>query len=59
LNKPQIKSHLVEVFNKVLGCKLDINFQLDDKHKENHNNFKGIQEKDVGEAIDIFGGEVV
>jgi DNA polymerase III subunit gamma/tau len=59
LDKPQIKNHLVEVFNKVLGCKLNISFLLDDNYKENHNSFKGTKEKDVEEALDIFGGEVV
>ena len=59
LDKPQIKNHLAEVFSNVLGCRLDINFQLDDNHRENHAKFKGGTEKDVEEALDIFGGEVV
>ncbi len=59
LDKPPIKSHLVEIFEKLLHHKFKIEFKIDENFKDNHQNFKGKSEKEVSDVLDTFGGEMV
>jgi hypothetical protein len=59
LDKPQVKSNLTEIFEKYLDKKLNINFQIDANYKENHEVFKGKNDKEVTDVLDTFGGEIV
>ncbi len=59
LDKPPIKNHLVEIFEKILHHKFKIEFEIDKNFKENHQNFKGKDEKEVSDVLDTFGGEMV
>lgn len=59
LDKPQVKNNLAEVFEKYLDKKLSIIFQVDKNYKENHQIFRGRNDKEVNDVLDTFGGEVV
>jgi DNA polymerase III subunit gamma/tau len=59
LDKPPVKSHLVEVFEKILHHKFKVEFKIDENFTDNHQNFKGKSEKEVSDVLDTFGGEMV
>lgn len=59
LEKIDIKSSLKDLFRKVFGKDIDINFSLDKNYKDNHQNFRGRKDKGIGEVLDTFGGELL
>ncbi|PLX25860.1 hypothetical protein C0580_01155 [Candidatus Parcubacteria bacterium] len=59
MDKPNVKNHLAKVLSDVLGQNLRVEIQIDDNYTENHQTFKGKNDKEVGEILDTFGGEVV
>ncbi|RJQ34988.1 DNA polymerase III subunit gamma/tau [Candidatus Parcubacteria bacterium] len=59
MDKPNVKSHLAKVLSEVLGQGVTVNIQVDENYISNHQIFKGKNDKEVGEILDTFGGEVV
>ena len=59
LDKPKVKNHLSGILSRILGHKINVGFQVDEDYKKSHQKFKGGHEKEVEEAIDTFGGEIV
>jgi DNA polymerase-3 subunit gamma/tau len=59
LNKAAVKNSISDVIHKVTNNKLLLDFIIDDAFIQNHQVFKGKNEKEVEEIMDAFGGELI
>ena len=59
LNKSAVKNTLSDIINKITNNKLLLDFIIDSDFAQNHQVFKGKNEKEVDEIIDTFGGELI
>ncbi len=59
LNKAAVKNSISDVIQKVTNNKLLLDFIIDDDFAQNHQIFKGKNEKEVEDIIDAFGGELI
>lgn len=59
LSKAAVKEHFLEITEKLLGKKMNVEFVVDNNHKNNSQNFKGKKEPEVDDVLSTFGGEVV
>jgi hypothetical protein len=59
LNKSAVKNSISDIIHKVTNNKLLLDFVIDDEFAQNHQVFKGKNEKEVEEIIDAFGGELI
>jgi len=59
MDKPAVKNHLAKVLSDVIDQNINVQIKIDDNYTENHQTFKGKNDKEVGDILDTFGGEVV
>lgn len=59
LNKAAVKNSISDIIHKVTNNKLLLDFVIDDEFVQNHQVFKGKNEKEVEDLIDTFGGELL
>ncbi|MFA6252733.1 MAG: DNA polymerase III subunit gamma/tau [Patescibacteria group bacterium] len=59
LNKSSVKSTISDIVFKLTNNKLLLDFIIDDDFVQNHQVYKGKNEKEVEDIIDTFGGELI
>ena len=59
MEKPNVKNYLTKVLSDALGQTIKVNINIDQNYSENHQTFKSKNDKEVGDILDTFGGEVV
>lgn len=59
LNKSAVKNSISDIIHKVTNNKLLLDFVIDDEFTQNHQVFKGKNEKEVEDILDAFGGELI
>ena len=59
MEKPNVKNYLTKVLSDALGLTVKVDINIDQNYSENHQTFKGKNDKEVGDILDTFGGEVV
>lgn len=59
LNKAAVKNSISDIIHKVTNNKLLLDFVIDDEFAQNHQVFKGKNEKEVEDILDAFGGELI
>jgi DNA polymerase-3 subunit gamma/tau len=59
LNKSSVKNTISDIVFKLTSNKLLLDFIIDDDFVQNHQVYKGKNEKEVEDIIDAFGGELI
>lgn len=59
LNKSSVKNTISDIVFKLTNNKLLLDFIIDDDFVQNHQVYKGKNEKEVEDIIDAFGGELI
>lgn len=59
LDNIKIREVLIASFSKILNRKVELNFQVDEDYRSNHQNFKGRNDNQMDDVLKTFGGEML